>query len=200
MSDTPKLDDFMREIECYDMKWYEEIGGHQAAAELTKLRQKAEMDGKEIAKAHNVLTDVGISEGTLPERISLLRDTILAMQPDPRYVIEIEKAKQLRSDLAELKSEFHEQLCEKCRMIYPSEECKKEGSNFLWCPNCHNPVTPLAIAEKQKLRSDLAEAIRVTSLAHKTLADIPIGVTQIPDVGHSLSQLSAFLERMKETK
>jgi hypothetical protein len=35
------LDEFLAEVNCYDMKWFEEIGGKQATIELAKLRLDA---------------------------------------------------------------------------------------------------------------------------------------------------------------
>ena len=39
MSELTHLDLFLREIECYDMKWFDEIGGYLARAELIQLRE-----------------------------------------------------------------------------------------------------------------------------------------------------------------
>jgi len=39
MTSTP-LDLFLREVECYDMNWFAEIGGHQARTELAQLRAR----------------------------------------------------------------------------------------------------------------------------------------------------------------
>lgn len=36
-----KLDEFMAEIKAFDYKWFDEIGGNEALAEIRQLREQA---------------------------------------------------------------------------------------------------------------------------------------------------------------
>lgn len=36
-----KLDEFMAEIKAFDYKWFDEIGGNEALAEIGRLREQA---------------------------------------------------------------------------------------------------------------------------------------------------------------
>jgi hypothetical protein len=38
---TSKLDEFMAEIKAYDYKWFDQIGGNEALAEIGRLRKQA---------------------------------------------------------------------------------------------------------------------------------------------------------------
>jgi hypothetical protein len=49
----------------------------KAAAELSQLEDTIALDGKEIAMAHNALTEAGVVPGILPERIAKLHDELL---------------------------------------------------------------------------------------------------------------------------